>query len=92
MNEDTVPSSRRIRNSLSFKNSSTIAETRFQRLVFLCLTNHEHHNQDGPLAVIKLPAVLFPFRAEKTHMEYFPVQRVYEVMGFYRNSNLEANQ
>jgi hypothetical protein len=91
MNEDTVPSSRRIRDSLSFKNSPTIAETRFQRLVFLCLTNHEHHNQDGPLAVSKLPAALFPFEQRK-HMEYFPVQRVYEVMGFYRNSNLEANQ
>jgi hypothetical protein len=36
------------------------------------------------LAVTELPAVLFPFRAEKKHMEYFSVQRVCEAMGFYR--------
>jgi hypothetical protein len=56
------------------------------------LTNREHHNQDAPLAVTKLPAALFPFRAGKKHMEYFPGRRVCEVMGFYHNSNLEKNQ
>src|SRR4029077_540106 len=55
----------RIRDSLSVKNSSTIAETRFRRPVFLCLTNHEHHNQGGPLAVIKLPAAVCPFEQIK---------------------------
>ncbi len=42
------------------------------------------------MEVTKLPAALFPFRAEKKHLEYFRVRRVYKVMGFYRNSNLEA--
>ncbi len=37
-------------------------------IVFVCFTNHEHHNQDALLAVTKLPAALFLFRAEKkTH-------------------------
>jgi hypothetical protein len=42
--------------------------TRSHCIVFLCVTNHEHHNQDALLAVTKLPAALFLFRPEKKHM------------------------
>ena len=46
-----------------------IVVTRSGCIVFLCFTNHEHHNQVALLAVTKLPAALFLFRAEKKHME-----------------------